>query len=166
MMTMMTMTNGMTSTIAATTRTIVNASCRNHRRPSPHRPFADRSLFPSSSSRASSSSSYLDSGNIAATSRDDDEDDDDDAAAATPARNPHYPRMFEPLYLGPHIGYLPNRVIMGSMHTGLEGHSMPRLLERALDVSAVDENRDGGGLTRMARYFEERARGGVGLMGE
>ena len=34
--------------------------------------------------------------------------------------NQHFPHLFKPLDLGPAIGSLPNRVIMGSMHTGLE----------------------------------------------
>lgn len=34
--------------------------------------------------------------------------------------NPHFPNLFKSLDLGPAIGSLPNRVIMGSMHTGLE----------------------------------------------
>ncbi|MEV4260684.1 NADPH-dependent 2,4-dienoyl-CoA reductase [Kribbella sp. NPDC049584] len=53
-----------------------------------------------------------------------------------------YPHVLEPLDLG-HV-VLPNRVIMGSMHTGLE-----------------DRLRD---LPKLAAYFAERARGGVGLM--
>src|SRR3954454_10960135 len=53
-----------------------------------------------------------------------------------------YPHLREPLDLG-HV-VLPNRVIMGSMHTGLE-----------------DRLRD---LPKLAAYFAERARGGVGLM--
>ncbi|MFG1620759.1 FAD-dependent oxidoreductase [Kribbella sp. NPDC049227] len=53
-----------------------------------------------------------------------------------------YPHLLEPLDLG-HV-VLPNRVIMGSMHTGLE-----------------DRLKD---LPRLAAYFAERARGGVGLM--
>ncbi|WP_410785505.1 FAD-dependent oxidoreductase [Kribbella sp. C-35] len=53
-----------------------------------------------------------------------------------------YPHLLEPLDLG-HV-VLPNRVIMGSMHTGLE-----------------DRLRD---LPKLAAYFAERARGGVGLM--
>ncbi|TWD79174.1 2,4-dienoyl-CoA reductase (NADPH2) [Kribbella amoyensis] len=53
-----------------------------------------------------------------------------------------YPHLLAPLDLG-HVT-LPNRVIMGSMHTGLE--------DRAKD------------LPRLAAYFAERARGGVGLM--
>ena len=52
-----------------------------------------------------------------------------------------YPHLLSPLTLG-HIT-LPNRVIMGSMHTGLE--------ER-------------GDWNRVAEYYAERARGGVGLM--
>ena len=93
--------------------------------------------------------------------------------------------MFEPLYLGEHIGSLPvsssrtnlwalaitsnrlvscvdvqqNRVIMGSMHTGLEGHSIPRLVLPLLN--AQDDHTD---LTEMAVYFAERAKGGCGLM--
>ncbi len=54
----------------------------------------------------------------------------------------NYPNLFTPLDLG--FTTLSNRILMGSMHTGLE------------------EER--GSLTRMAAYFAERARGGVGLM--
>ena len=53
-----------------------------------------------------------------------------------------YPHLFAPLDLG--FVTLPNRVLMGSMHTGLE--------DRARDYD------------RLAVYFAERARGGVGLM--
>jgi 2,4-dienoyl-CoA reductase (NADPH2) len=54
----------------------------------------------------------------------------------------HYPNLFAPLDLG-HVT-LPNRILMGSMHTGLE-----------------DKARD---YDKLAAYFAERARGGVGLM--
>ena len=54
---------------------------------------------------------------------------------------PHYPNLFRPLDLG-HV-VLPNRVLMGSMHTNLE---------------------ETGDWERVATYFEERARGGVALM--
>lgn len=54
----------------------------------------------------------------------------------------HYPKLFEPLDLG--FTKLKNRAIMGSMHTGLE------------------ETKDG--FERMAAYFAERARGGVGMI--
>ena len=74
--------------------------------------------------------------------------------------NPHYPHMFAPLDLGPDIGSLPNRVIMGSMHTGLEGHSIPSFILPFLN--AEDDHTD---LNEMACYFAERAKGGVGLMG-
>jgi len=67
--------------------------------------------------------------------------------------------MFAPLDLGPHIGSLPNRVIMGSMHTGLEGHSIPKFMLPFLN--AEDDHTD---LNEMACYFGERAKGGVGLM--
>ena len=53
-----------------------------------------------------------------------------------------YPHLFAPLDLG--FCTLPNRVLMGSMHTGLE-----------------DRSRD---YPKLAAYFAERAAGGVGLM--
>lgn len=53
-----------------------------------------------------------------------------------------YPRLMERLSVGSLD--LPNRVVMGSMHLGLE------------EVS--------GGFERMAAFYAERARGGVGLM--
>jgi 2,4-dienoyl-CoA reductase (NADPH2) len=53
-----------------------------------------------------------------------------------------YPHLLAPLDLG--FTTLPNRVLMGSMHTGLE--------------EAPD------GYARMAAYFAARARGGVGLI--
>ena len=53
-----------------------------------------------------------------------------------------FPHLFTPLDLG--FCTLPNRVLMGSMHTGLEDHA-----------------RDFG---KLAEYFAARARGGVGLM--
>lgn len=53
-----------------------------------------------------------------------------------------YPHLFTPLDLG--FTTLKNRIIMGSMHTGLE----------------EAEN----GYARMAAFYAERARGGVGLM--
>ncbi|MBB6523133.1 NADPH-dependent 2,4-dienoyl-CoA reductase [Pseudoteredinibacter isoporae] len=54
----------------------------------------------------------------------------------------HYPKLMEPLDLG--FTTLRNRSLMGSMHTGLE--------------EAPD------GHARMAAFFAERARGGVGLI--
>jgi 2,4-dienoyl-CoA reductase (NADPH2) len=56
--------------------------------------------------------------------------------------NPSYPHLLAPLDLG--FTQLKNRVLMGSMHTGLE--------ETA------------NGFEKMAAYFAERARGGVGLI--
>ena len=53
-----------------------------------------------------------------------------------------YPHLFAPLDLG--FATLPSRVLMGSMHTGLE--------DRARDYD------------KLAAYFAARARGGVGLM--
>ena len=54
----------------------------------------------------------------------------------------NYPHIFEPLDLG--FTKLKNRVLMGSMHTGLEEAK--------------------NGYERMAVYFKARAEGGVGLM--
>lgn len=65
-----------------------------------------------------------------------------DAMTDAAAANPHFPHLFAPLDLG--FVTLPNRVLMGSMHTGLEDHA-----------------RD---YEKLAAYFAERARGGVGLM--
>ncbi len=56
--------------------------------------------------------------------------------------HPKYPRLLSPLDLG--FTSLKNRVLMGSMHTGLE------------------EKRDG--VARLAAFFAERADGGVGLI--
>ena len=54
----------------------------------------------------------------------------------------YFPNLLAPLDLG--FTTLKNRTLMGSMHTGLEEKP--------------------GGFERMAAYFAERARGGVGLM--
>ena len=59
----------------------------------------------------------------------------------TPANPTPYPHLLAPLDLG--FTTLKNRVLMGSMHTGLE---------------------DGRDLGKLAAYFRERAEGGVGLM--
>ncbi|MFI7580488.1 oxidoreductase [Kocuria kalidii] len=53
-----------------------------------------------------------------------------------------YPHLLAPLELG--FTTLPNRVLMGSMHTGLE--ELP------------------GGFERLAEFYAERVRGGVGLI--
>ncbi|SOE21907.1 2,4-dienoyl-CoA reductase (NADPH2) [Spirosomataceae bacterium TFI 002] len=57
-------------------------------------------------------------------------------------KHPKYPHLFEPLDLG--FTSLKNRAIMGSMHTGLEEQK--------------------NGYERMAAFFGERAKGGVGLI--
>ncbi|MBR0345116.1 MAG: FAD-dependent oxidoreductase, partial [Rudaea sp.] len=64
------------------------------------------------------------------------------AAQTPPASNTYFPHLFSVLDLS--FTSLPNRVLMGSMHTGLE--------DRAQDFA------------KLAAYFAERARGGVGLM--
>ncbi|GAA4902386.1 NADPH-dependent 2,4-dienoyl-CoA reductase [Ferrimonas pelagia] len=53
-----------------------------------------------------------------------------------------YPNLLEPLDLG--FTQLKNRVLMGSMHTGLEEEK--------------------GGFAKLAAFYAERAKGGVGLM--
>lgn len=62
--------------------------------------------------------------------------------SAEVSTNQHFPHLFQPLDLG--FTQLKNRVLMGSMHTGLE--EVP------------------GGHKRMAAYFAARAKGGVGLI--
>lgn len=56
--------------------------------------------------------------------------------------NRYYPRLMAPLDLG--FTTLPNRILMGSMHTGLEEASR--------------------GFERMAEFYAARARGGAGLI--
>ena len=53
-----------------------------------------------------------------------------------------FPHIFEPLDLG--FTTLKNRILMGSMHTGLEEEK--------------------NGFERIAKYYGERAKGGVGLI--
>lgn len=57
--------------------------------------------------------------------------------------HPKYPKLFSPLDLG--FTQIKNRILMGSMHTGLE-----------------HLGRDG--FIRLAEYYAERARGGVGMI--
>ena len=66
------------------------------------------------------------------------------ATASVPAQPglARYPHVFRPLELG--FTRLKNRILMGSMHTGLE------------------ESPDG--ITRLAAYYAERAKGGVGMI--
>ena len=63
------------------------------------------------------------------------------SASTTAPGHALYPHLLAPLDLG--FTQIKNRVLMGSMHTGLE---------------------DGRDLSRMAAYFRERAEGGVGLI--
>ena len=53
-----------------------------------------------------------------------------------------YPHLFKPLDLG--FVTLPNRILMGSMHTGHEARR--------------------GGLEKLAAFYAERARGGAALI--
>jgi 2,4-dienoyl-CoA reductase (NADPH2) len=72
-----------------------------------------------------------------------------------------FPHLFSPLALHNGTLILPNRLLMGSMHTGLEGHSIPSVVEKYVLQHRDDSHDD---LSGMAKYFQERARGGVGLM--
>jgi len=56
--------------------------------------------------------------------------------------NPHYPLLFSPLKIG-HLE-LKNRIVMGSMHTGLE--------------DSFEQ------MEKLGAFYEERAKGGVGLI--
>lgn len=58
------------------------------------------------------------------------------------SKHSNYPHLFEPLDLG--FTKIKNRVLMGSMHTGLEEAK--------------------GGIEKMAVFYEERAKGGAGLI--
>ena len=60
----------------------------------------------------------------------------------TASTNEYYPHLFEPLDLG--FTTLKNRMVMGSMHTGLE--------DRFYNYG------------KLAAYFAERAKGGVAMM--
>lgn len=77
--------------------------------------------------------------------------------------HPLYPKLFSPLEL-PQIGVLPNRFLMGSMHTGLEKHSMPRWMVPLLGLKNKASSNAEHASEQMAAYFVERAKGGVGLM--
>ncbi len=55
---------------------------------------------------------------------------------------PHYPHLFRPLEVGGAV--LPNRILMGSMHTGLEARP--------------------DGMARLAAFYAERAAGGAALI--
>ncbi len=61
---------------------------------------------------------------------------------SAPSPHPRYPLLFAPLDLG--FTRLKNRILMGSMHTGLEDTE--------------------GGFERLAAYFTERVHGGVGMI--
>ena len=87
------------------------------------------------------------------------------STTADPSLHPQYPRLFSPLDLGPDIGLLPNRALMGSMHSGLEGHSMPRWMQSLFMMGNNGKNKHhDNDLQAMATYFKERAAGGVGIM--
>jgi len=72
-----------------------------------------------------------------------------------------YPHLFKPLRLRRENVVLSNRVLMGSMHTGLEGLSIPRFVLPFVDGKSGHDHLS---LDKLAAYFRERAEGGVGLM--
>lgn len=88
-----------------------------------------------------------------------------------------YPSLFAPLTLhssdpdpSNHIR-LPNRALMGSMHSGLEGHSLPGFLRNSIESWAarqpgrtVNTGPSAHDLSRLAEYCRQRAAGGVGLI--
>ena len=86
--------------LAATSRRLATATSRT-KLFLPSRSLGVKASLPASSSSAAAAQVDL--------------VNDTDASTNTA---PHFPRMFEPLALGPDIGTLPNRVLMGSMHTG------------------------------------------------
>ena len=79
-----------------------------------------------------------------------------------------YPKLLEPLDLG-HVK-LKNRVLMGSMHTGIIQSSSSYLIFLLLLILLGLEEPSlmsmifPGKLTEMAAFYAERARGGVGLI--
>jgi 2,4-dienoyl-CoA reductase (NADPH2) len=95
------------------------------------------------------------------------------ATTITSTTTTKYTHLFTPLNLGSDVGILPNRVTMGSMHTGLEHYSLSSLLvpflmpsDKEGDKKKRNENEgevteDDEPLDRMARYLQTR---GVGLM--
>jgi 2,4-dienoyl-CoA reductase (NADPH2) len=94
------------------------------------------------------------------------------AAISDDGRHSQYPHLFTPLDLGPDIEPLSNRVIMGSMHCGLEGHAIPKPLSYLMRMASDEPSSSPHDKTtakfshdeEWAAYFAERARGGVSLM--
>lgn len=141
-------------------------------------PSTSSAVFPSLSAASISTTRSMSTAAIPSDCEDDENlSEDSDSSLANRFKNlekhPVYPTLFSPLYLGsPELGVLPNRVLMGSMHTGLEGHSMPLWMEKILNYvdndgasSSLDSHHgDHSSLDRMATYFRRRAMGGVGLM--
>ena len=73
-----------------------------------------------------------------------------------------YSKLFQPLQLNKNKNVtLKNRLIMGSMHTGLEGHSFPSVMEQILrHTSSRWQNK----FDRLANFYAARAKGGVGMI--
>ena len=81
-----------------------------------------------------------------------------------------YPRLFEPLDLG--FTTIKNRILMGSMHTGLEhmgdtGYGNKEAIRSGateVPTIATDDNSKEDHMHRQAVYFAERAKAGVGII--
>jgi 2,4-dienoyl-CoA reductase (NADPH2) len=83
------------------------------------------------------------------------------AAVATTSKS-LYPKLLEPLDLG--FTVLKNRVLMGSMHTGLEEPEKKGGLLGSLPGVGALFGGGHGTLDGMAAFYAERARGDVGLI--
>lgn len=66
-----------------------------------------------------------------------------------------FPNTFSQLELSPAISPLQNRIIMGSMHCGLEPHSIPSFFTKTSSEHHLEE---------LCEYYAERARGLVSLI--
>ena len=76
------------------------------------------------------------------------------------SRHPKYPRLFEPLDLG--FTKIKNRILMGSMHTGLEHAGTTAYGDQ--HEKNLNDNPKQDFMQRQARYFAERAKAGVGMI--
>mmetsp|Transcript_1390 Transcript_1390/g.2129 ORF Transcript_1390/g.2129 Transcript_1390/m.2129 type:complete len:172 (-) Transcript_1390:498-1013(-) len=89
-------------------------------------------------------------------------------SSAASSSHPLFPNMFTPLDLGPNIEPLTNRVIMGSMHCGLEGHARPKPLVYLLRSFAAKQKHSSSmepsHQEQFGAYLAERAASGVSLI--
>jgi len=76
--------------------------------------------------------------------------------------HPQYPNLLASLDLG--FTTLKNRVLMGSMHTGLEELDYRQLVDGLQDLSLPKAMDAFGGHHKLASFYAERAAGGVGII--